>query len=95
MEKLIVKGSQEFMGKEIPVVEGGFGEGQKVVLAKTIAEIHETELKEINRLINNNLDEFDFGIDILDLKNGDCKAPLENLGFSNRDISISKNIYIL
>lgn len=90
-----VKGTQEFMGKEIPVVEGGFGEGQKVVLAKTIAEIHETELKEINRLINNNLDEFDFGIDILDLKNGDCKAPLENLGFSNRDISISKNIYLL
>ena len=90
-----VKGKQEFMGKEIPVVEGGFGEGQKVVLAKTIAEIHETELKEINRLINNNLDEFDFGIDILDLKNGDCKAPLENLGFSNRDISISKNIYLL
>lgn len=90
-----VKGTQKFMGKEIPVVEGGFGEGQKVVLAKTIAEIHETELKEINRLINNNLDEFDFGIDILDLKNGDCKAPLENLGFSNRDISISKNIYLL
>ena len=90
-----VKGTQEFMGKEIPVIEGGFGEGQKVVLAKTIAEIHETELKEINRLINNNLDEFDFGIDILDLQNGDCKAPLENLGFSNRDISISKNIYLL
>ena len=95
MNELTVKGTQKFIGKEIPVVEGGFSEGQKVMLAKTIAEIHEVQLKEINRLINNNLDEFDFGIDILDLKNGDCKAPLENLGFSNRDISISKNIYLL
>ena len=59
-----VKGKQEFMGKEIPVVEGGFGEGQKVVLAKTIAEIHGMELREVNQLINNNIDEFDFGIDI-------------------------------
>ena len=58
MKELIIKGIQEFMGKEIPVIEGGFGEGQKVVLAKTIAEIHGVELKEINKLINNNIDEF-------------------------------------
>lgn len=91
-----ITGVQEFLGKEIPVIEGGFGEGEKVVLAKTIAEIHEVEVKEINRLINNNIDEFEEGIDILDLKdNGDYQAPLEELGFSNRDISISKNIYIL
>lgn len=91
-----VVGVQEFLGKEIPVIEGGFGEGEKVVLAKTIAEIHEVELKEINRLINNNIDEFEEGIDILDLKdNGDYKAPFEKLGFKNRDIAISKNIYLL
>ena len=96
MNELQVKGTQSFMGKEIPVVEGGFGEGQKVILAKTIAKIHEVELKEINRLINNNIDEFEERIDILDLKNnGDYQAPLQELGFSNRDISISKNIYLL
>ena len=96
MNELKVKGTQDFMGKEIPVVEGGFGEGQKVILAKTIAKIHEVELKEINRLINNNIDEFEERIDILDLKNnGDYQAPLQKLGFSNRDISISKNIYLL
>ena len=96
MNELKVKGTQDFMGKEIPVVEGGFGEGQKVILAKTIAKIHEVELKEINRLINNNIDEFEEKIDILDLKNnGDYQAPLHELGFSNRDISISKNIYLL
>ena len=43
-----VVGTQEFLGKEIPVIEGGFGEGEKVVLAKTIAEIHEVDLKRIN-----------------------------------------------
>lgn len=91
-----VTGVQKFLGKEIPVIEGGFGQGQKVMLAKTIAEIHEVELKEINRIINNNLHEFEYGIDILDLKqNGDYKTPLEELGFSNRDMSISKNIYLL
>lgn len=96
MNNIIIKGTQSFMGKEIPVVEGGFGEGQKVILAKTIAKIHEVELKEINRLVNNNIDEFEERIDILDLKNnGDYQAPLQELGFSNRDISISKNIYLL
>ena len=38
--ELIVKATQEFLGKEIPIIESGFGEGQKVILAKTIAEIH-------------------------------------------------------
>nr|DAP48610.1 MAG TPA: hypothetical protein [Caudoviricetes sp.] len=94
--KIQVTGVQDFLGKEIPVIEGGFGEGQKVVLAKTIAEIHEVELKKINELINNHLDEFEEGIDVLDLKdNGLYQVPFVELGFSNRDIAISKNIYLL
>ena len=68
MNKIIVRGTQNFMGMEIPVVEGGFGEGCKAMLAKTIAEIHNQPLKKINQLINENLDEFEFGIDILDLR---------------------------
>lgn len=61
-----VVGVQAFLGKEIPVIEGGFGEGEKVVLAKTIAEIHEVRLNDIQSLINENIDEFEEGIDILD-----------------------------
>lgn len=68
MNELQVKGTQSFMGKEIPVVEGGFGKGQKVILAKTIAEIHGMRIGKINELINTNIDEFEFGVDILDLK---------------------------
>lgn len=96
MNELKVNGTQDFMGKEIPIVEGGFGEGKKVILAKTIAEIHEMNLGKINQLINNNIDEFEDGIDILDLKLNDTyKVSLQELNFSNRDISISKNIYLL
>lgn len=65
---------------ELPIIEGGFGENQKVILAKTIAEIHGAELKDINKLINNNIEEFEFGIDILDLKTGDCKEPVLESG---------------
>lgn len=96
MKELIIKGIQEFMGKEIPVIEGGFGEGQKVVLAKTIAEIHGVELKEINKLINNNIDEFEFDIDILDLSlevinNQSVKDLLLSAGYTNRGITATLN----
>ena len=94
--ELIVKGTQEFLGKEIPVIEGGFGEGQKVMLAKTIAEIHEKEVKEINKLINDNIGEFKFGIDILDLKGDEgFKVISNNLKLSSKFASNSKNIYLL
>lgn len=92
-----VKGTQEFMGKEIPVVEGGFGEGQKVVLAKTIAEIHETELSEINRKINEHIDEFETGVDLLDLKgNSDFEMEILHNGlYTQNALNRAKNIYLL
>lgn len=91
-----ITGVQEFLGKEIPVIEGGFGEGEKVVLAKTIAEIHGVRLNDIQSLINENIDEFEEGIDILDLKNStDSIGSLLELGFTKQSIANSKNIYIL
>lgn len=54
---MTVLGTQKFMGIDIPVIEGGFGENQKVILAKTVAEIHGVKVKEFNKLINNNIDE--------------------------------------
>lgn len=94
MKELMVRGKQEFMGIEIPVVEGGFGEGQRVILAKNIAEIHNMELKHVNELINNNIGEFEVGIDILDLKGTEnFKVVTTDLGInvSNR----TKNFYLL
>lgn len=94
MNELQVKGTQSFMGKEIPVVEGGFGEGQKVMLAKTISEIHDTRLDKVNALINEHIDEFEIGIDLLDLMSNEKSLNLAKvLGFitNNRQ----KNCYLL
>lgn len=44
---IIVSGTQKFMGKEIPIVAGGFGIGKKCILDKTIAEIHNQPVTEI------------------------------------------------
>ena len=51
--KIIVRGTQEFMGIEIPVIEGGFGEGCKVILAKTVAEIHGVRMNDVQKIIEN------------------------------------------
>ena len=94
MKELQIKGTQNFLGVNIPIIEGGFGENQKVILAKTVAEIHGMELKHINEIINNNIDEFEFGIDILDLKGTEnFKVVTNDLGInvSNR----TKNFYLL
>ena len=69
MKELMVKGKQEFMGVEIPVVEGGFGEGQRVISVKNVSEIHREELGELNRLINRNIARFGEH-DLINLLNG-------------------------
>lgn len=86
MNNLILKGKQEFMGIQIPVIEGGFGKSQKVMLVKTISELHKVELGEMNRLINDNLNSFEEGIDILNLMSEEFKMGATHLGFitSNR-----------
>lgn len=97
MNELKINGTQSFMNIEIPIIEGGFGNGRKCVLAKTISEIHETPLKRINELISENIDEFEENIDIIDLKNsvGTSDPLLNNHILTKQSISNSKNIYIL
>lgn len=96
MNNLIkINGLVNIEGMQFHNIEGGFGEGKKAMLVKDIAEIHGRELKAINQNINNNISRFKKDIDIVDLKNGHFELPLQDLGFSNRDISISKNIYLL
>ena len=96
MNELKVNGTQSFMGKEIPVVEGGFGESKKCMLAKTIAEIHDTRLLDVNAKINEHLDEFEIGVDLLDLKNSNENlVPLLNGIYTKQSIANSKNIYLL
>ena len=78
---LVIKGEVDVNGVTIKHIEGGFGENQKCLTCKDIAEIHEVEVKRINELINNNLDEFEEGIDILDLtKDENSKVVATDLG---------------
>lgn len=91
-----INGTQNFMGYDIPIIEGGFGEKCKVILVKTVAEIHNVKVKELNKLINNNIDEFEFGVDILDLKTGDFKEPVLELGILTKaEYGNSNNVYLL
>ena len=96
---LQLKGTTEISGLgKIPIIYGGFSDNQKVMLVKTIAEIHGVRVGDINDLINSNLDEFEFGVDILDLKSAiDTKDNeiLKNLGFTQNSLNASKKIYIL
>ena len=90
---LKVEGTQQFMGKEIPVILGGFGESCKVVTDKMVAEIHNTTSREIRKSINRNISRFKEGIDFIDLKKrGD---ELTMLGYSKQSITQAENIYLL
>jgi len=39
MKELKVNGKQNFMGIDIPIIEGGFGENKRATLEKQIADI--------------------------------------------------------
>lgn len=67
MNNLSVLGRVNILGVDVPVIEGGFGEGQKVVLAKDIAEIHGVETKYVNKVINNNIGRFNKN-DLIDIQ---------------------------
>lgn len=93
-----VQGTQQFMGKEIPVVLGGFGENCKVVTDKMVAEIHNTEAREVRRLIKDNLKRFKESIDFIDLKKGvgdTHTLDLTELSYSKQAITQAEHIYLL
>lgn len=100
---------------EIKELYGGFGQGQRILTVPQIAQLHcdnpydKTEVKKkigrINDLINNNLilDNgemyFEFGIDILDLKQNGENGLFSNLKkqgiYTQAQIGNAKNLYIL
>lgn len=111
MKEIKVNGKQDFMGHEIPVVLGGFGEDKKCISDKTIAEIHGQPVYEIRRRINDNLKRFKQNIDFIDLQErirqkdtlGESQRLgeshtlelLGNLGYSKQAVTQAEHIYIL
>lgn len=110
MNELRVKGSQKFMGKEIPVVAGGFGENAKCISDKTVAEIHKMEVWNIRARITDNIKRFKDGIDYIDMKQrlyqtktlrsegaGESHTLelLQSLGYAKQAITQAEHIYLL
>lgn len=98
MNELTIRGTQSFMGKEIPVVLGGFGQDKKCISDKTIAEIHGMEIKHVRELINRSISRFREGTDYVDLKGvvqNDTLILLKSMRYSQQSIVQSAHIYIL
>lgn len=97
MKKLIIKGLQEVLGKEIPIIEGGFGDGKRCITDKNIAEIHDMKAIHVREAVNKNLKRFKENIDFIDLKdieNFDNNL-LVSLNYSKMQISKAEHIYLL
>ena len=94
MNEIKVIGKQEFMGREIQVLEGGFGENQRIITAKEIALSHDVALKDLNGLINDNIDRFSDN-DLINLLKGE--QPLRDFAKENGLIGSNrtKDVFIL
>lgn len=104
MKKLEIKGHQDFLGVNIPIIEGGFGENNRSVLAKTISEIHKSKIKKVNQAINRLIEKQRLikDVDYIDLKSlvasGDQYTLTwfyDNLGISQQAYYRSEHIYLL
>ena len=42
MNEIKIIGTQDFMGKQIKVMEGGFGQNKRIISAKEVANIHDS-----------------------------------------------------
>lgn len=98
MLNINVIGKQNFWGHNIPVIEGGFGEKNRIILAKTVAEIHNMNVSDVNKLINNNLSNLSSNIDcinVLSLVKNDKKLR-ESLNLTTREVNQNtKYVYVL
>ena len=96
---VILKGTQEFMNKQIPVIVGGFGEDQKVVTDKMVAEIHNMETRNVRARITDNIKRFKESVDFIDLKEGAYQTStleiLLKLGYTKSAITQAEHIYLL
>lgn len=90
-----VVGHQKFIGREIPIIEGGFGEGKRCLTDKTIAEIHNVRTLDIRQSINRNISRFKEGIDLIDLQRHDAIVTLQQMGYSKQSITQAEHIYLL
>lgn len=96
VSQIKLRGQKEVKGMKFHDIEGGFGKGKKAMLVKEIANIHEREIGDVNKLINNNRLRFKDNIDIVDLKGTEFAMILKQSGiYTQNSINASSNIYLL
>ena len=95
MFEVQVSGVQNFMGMEIPVVEGGFGEGKRCLTDKTISRIHGMQPRNVRARITDNLKRFKENVDVIDLKRAYDTSTLIELGYAKQSITQAEHIYLL
>lgn len=96
MNEIKVTGKQKFMGLDIPVVLGGFGEAKKCISDRTIAEIHGITSSDVRKAVGRNTSRFQKGIDLIDLKSSSPDDDLLILlGYSKQQTIQAEHIYIL
>ena len=96
---LKIIGKKEILNNEVLVVEGGFGEGKKILFDVQIAEIHQVKTIHIRETINKmiNRGRMSEGIDFIDLKQRIDMVDTFDLTelYAKQSITQAKNIYIL
>lgn len=95
MDKLQIIGTNEILGKKLPIIAGGFGQDQKCITDRMISEIHSMKTIHIRELIINNISRFKYDIDLIDLKGIVDTDTLESLGYSKQSISQARHLYLL
>lgn len=93
--ELQVLGKEKIGKYEFTGIEGGFGEDKKAMTVKDIARIHGRLVKDINKLINQNIIRFKTGIDLLDLKQVISNNLFSQYGFTKAEWGNANNIYLL
>jgi hypothetical protein len=93
---LKVTGKQTFMGIEIPVIEGGFGDDKRVTIIPVIVETHGVRAKVVNQSINRLIDKERMreNVDYIDLfSTPELKVTAGDLGLITSNGQ--KNAFIL
>ena len=84
-------GQHEVAGQKFEGIIGGFGKGERSILARDIAKIHRVSVKAINQNINRNRRRFNEN-DLIDLKaSTNLEKTLEDLDFTTREIGNANN----
>ena len=95
ISEINVVGHQNFIGREIPIIEGGFGEGKRCLTDKAIAEIHNMKPYHVREIIKNNINRFKESIDYIDMKRIGMNDTLINLDYAKQSITQAEHIYLL